>query len=76
MEVTPTKGPFTHNEIQPDIKNYRSVILSIIGDGPIQVVIQPITIDTMLNNNELNIGDGLNFITCEQILTHNTMSFP
>ena len=31
-----------------------------MGDGPIQPIIQPITIDTMLNNNGLNIGDGLN----------------
>ena len=29
-------------------------------------VIQPITFDTMLNNNGLNIGDGLNFSMCEQ----------
>ena len=28
--------------------------------------IQPITIDTMVNNNGLNIGDRLNFISCEQ----------
>ena len=33
-----------------------------MGDRPIL----PITIDTMLNNNGLNLGDGLNFITCEQ----------
>ena len=33
-----------------------------MGGGPIQ----PITIDTMLNNNMLNIGDGLYFVTCEQ----------
>ena len=31
-----------------------------MGDGPIQPIIQPITIDTMLNNNGLSIGDGLN----------------
>ena len=35
-----------------------------MGDRPIQ----PITIDTMLNNNGLNIGGRLNFVTCEQIL--------
>ena len=44
---------------------YRSVIQCIMSDGPI---IQRITIDTMLNNNGLNIGDGLNFVTCEQTL--------
>ena len=37
-----------------------------MGDGPIQPVYQPATIDTMLNNNGLNISDGLNFVTCEQ----------
>ena len=37
-----------------------------MGDGTIQPVIQPITNDTMLNNNRLNIGDGLNFVTYEQ----------
>ena len=26
----------------------------------------PLFIDTMLNNNGPNIGDGLNFVTCEQ----------
>ena len=31
-------------------------------------IIQHVTIDTMLNNNGLNIGDGLNFVTCEQTL--------
>ena len=40
-----------------------------MGDGPIiQPVIHPITIDTMLNNNGLNISDELNFVTCEQTL--------
>ena len=38
-------------------------------DGPIQPVIQPVTIDTMLNNIRPNIVDGLNFDTCEQTLT-------
>ena len=37
-----------------------------MGDGPIQPVIQSITIDTMLNNIRLNIGDRLNFVTYEQ----------
>ena len=37
-----------------------------MGDGPIQSNIQPITIETTLNNNGLNIGDWLNFVTCEQ----------
>ena len=32
---------------------------------PIQPVILPVTIDTMLKNG-LNISDGLNFVTCEQ----------
>ena len=36
-----------------------------MGDGPIQPIIQPIINDTMLNNNGLNIRDGLNFATCE-----------
>ena len=31
-----------------------------MGDGSIQPFIQPITIDTMLNNNGLSIGHGLN----------------
>ena len=35
-----------------------------MDDGSIQPIIQPVTIDTMLNNNGLNIGDGLNFVTC------------
>ena len=37
-----------------------------MGDRPIEPVIQPVTIDTMLNNNGMNLGDGLNFVTCEQ----------
>ena len=37
-----------------------------MGDGFLQPVIQTVTIDIMLNNNGLNIGDGLNFVTCEQ----------
>ena len=41
-----------------------------MGDGPIQPVIQPIPIETMLNNKGLNIGDGLNFITCEGSLRY------
>ena len=43
-----------------------------MGDGPIQPIIQPITIDTMLNmlnNNGPNIGDGLNFVTREWTLS-------
>ena len=51
---------------------YQCVIQSIIGDGPVEPVIQPVTIDTMLNNNGLNIGDGLNFVTCEQTLTESS----
>ena len=39
-----------------------------MGDEPIQPVIQPVTINTMLNNNGPNIGDGLNFVTCERSL--------
>ena len=34
--------------------------------SPIQSVIQPITIDTMLDKNGLNFGDRLNFVTCKQ----------
>ena len=43
-----------------------------MGDGPIQPVIQPITIDTMLNNNRLNIGDGLNLLRMNKALTLQT----
>ena len=39
-----------------------------MGDGPIQSIIQPVTIDTMLNNNGMNIGDRFNFVTCEHTL--------
>ena len=41
-----------------------------MGDEPILPIIQPITINTMLNNNGPNIGDKLNFITCERSLNH------
>ena len=34
-----------------------------MGDEPILPVIQPVTINTVLNNNWPNIGDGLNFAT-------------
>ena len=37
-----------------------------MGDGPIELVIQPVTIDTMPNSNGLFIGGGLNFVTCER----------
>ena len=37
-----------------------------MGDGPIQPIIQLTTIDTMLSNNGLNIGDWLNDNTCER----------
>ena len=36
------------------------------GSVTIQSVVQPITIDTVLNNNGLNFGDGLNFVMCKQ----------
>ena len=36
-----------------------------MGDRPIQPVIQSVSIGTMLNNNGLNIGGGLNFVTCK-----------
>ena len=39
-----------------------------MGDGPIQPIIQPVTFDTMLNNNGLNVGDGLYFVTYKQAL--------
>ena len=42
----------------------------MMGDEPIYIVmyivIQSVTIDTMLNNNGLNTGEGLNFVSCEQ----------
>ena len=41
-----------------------------MGDRPIQPVIQSITIDTMLNSNGLNIGDGLNVVTCGRSFKH------
>ena len=44
------------------------IFQSIMGDGPIQLVIQSVSIDTMLNSNGLNIDDGLNFVTYEQTL--------
>ena len=34
--------------------------------SPVLSKIQPATIDTMLNHNGLNVGDLLNFVTCEQ----------
>ena len=39
-----------------------------MGDEPILPIIQLVTINTMLNNNGPNIGDGLNFVTCERSL--------
>ena len=38
-----------------------------MGDGPIK----PVTIDTMLNCNVLNVGEGLNFFTCEETFSFN-----
>ena len=64
-----TQGVSTHNKIQPDIftlKN-RSVFQSVMGDGPVQ----PVSIDTMLNNNGLNVGEGLNFVTCVETFSFN-----
>ena len=37
-------------------KRYRSVIEPMMGDEPILSIIQPVTFDTMLNNNWLNNG--------------------
>ena len=37
-----------------------------MDDGPIQPIKQPTTIDTILNNNGMNLDDRLNFVTCEQ----------
>ena len=54
-------------KISKRLKNL-SVIQSIMGNGPFQPIIQPVTIETMLNNNVLNIGDSINFVTCEQTL--------
>ena len=50
------KRAFTHNEIQTDflLKKYRSVIQPIMGDEPVLAIVQPMTINTMLNNNWLN----------------------
>ena len=42
-------------------KKYQSVILSIMGLSPILSEIQPITIDTMVNNNQPLLNIGLNF---------------
>ena len=46
------KGVFTYNEIQPDflLKDIGPLFSPIMGDEPILSVIQPITINTMLNN--------------------------
>ena len=46
-----------------------------MGLSPIQPVIQPLTIDTMLNNKELNIGDGLNFVMCQQTFKNRNIYF-
>ena len=52
---------------------YWSIIQLIIGNTPIQPIIQPLMIDTILNNNWLNNGPiffsnkiGLDFVLCEQ----------
>ena len=37
-----------------------------MGLSPIKPIIQPATIETMLNNTRPNIGDGLNFVTGEK----------
>ena len=37
-----------------------------MGDGPIHPIIHLITIDTMLDNNRLNNGQGLKNGTCKQ----------
>ena len=52
------------NEYSLNVETTPTVLVNIKisvhnGDGPI---------DTMLNNNGLNIGDGLNFVRCEQTL--------
>ena len=54
----------SHNYIA-DCK-YWFVIQSVMGDRSIQPIIQAVTIDIMLNNNGLNIGEGLNYVKCEQ----------
>ena len=46
------------------------IITDRMGDKRILSVIQPVTMDTILNNNVGNIGDGLNFVTCERSLAH------
>ena len=49
-----------------------SMVMGLMGLSPIMPEIRPVTIDTMLNNSGLNIGDGLNFVMCEQ--TFNLLS--
>ena len=45
------EAAFTHDEIEPNFySKYWSVIQPILGDEPILFVIQPVTINTMLNN--------------------------
>ena len=69
---TEIKGAFTLNEIQPDIFTLKIcplVSLALCQWWRAQWVCHPfcpLFIDTMLNNNRLNIGDGLNFVTCER----------
>ena len=71
------KGAIALPESQTDVKTilshnyiadgkYWFVIQSVMGDRPIQPIIQAVTIDIMLNNNGLNIGEGLNYVKCEQ----------
>ena len=40
-----------------------------MGDGTIQPVVQPVTVDIMLNNKGLNNGHVIQNVTCEQGLT-------
>ena len=49
-------------------QKYRSVIQSIMGLSPILPKIQPVTIDTMVNNNGPLLNVGLNFVMCERCL--------
>ena len=47
-----------------------------MGDEPILSIIQPVTIDTMLNwktGRYIKVKIGLNFVTCERSFTTDTM---
>ena len=39
-----------------------------MGDGPVHAIIQPVTINTILNNNGLNQGHALKNVMCKRAL--------